>query len=135
MCSDHPSILTILAIPGLAGCSGISAEQPIRSDSHPLAEHQRAKLSPTVSVRDKRFEDSRCPKNTVGIWVGKFNYHFALSSKSGSERFAPGGGGERHASTTLPGVRFRVAFIGVRERPLAEHAVVLEVEVFQLARR
>lgn len=124
-----------LLLTSLAGCSGIGAEQPIRSANYPLAEHQAAKLSPTVSVRYDRFEDSRCPKGSVCIWAGKLNHHFTLSSKSGSERFALEGEGEQHISTTLPGVRFGMSFANVRERPLAEHAVVLEVVVLQVDRR
>ncbi|MBC7452948.1 MAG: hypothetical protein H7335_04440 [Massilia sp.] len=128
-------VVRTVLLTSLAGCSGISAELPIRSSNYPLAEHQGVKLSPTASVRYERFDDSRCPKDTACIWAGKLNYHFTLSGKAGSERFMLAGEGERHASTMLPGVRFGVSFAGVRERPTAEHAVVLEVDVLQVARR
>jgi hypothetical protein len=115
----------------LAGCAGTAIEQPLRSASYPLAEHQVATLSSTVSVRYDSFTDSRCPKNVMCIWAGKVSYHFTLTSKAGSESFALDYEGERFASKTLPGVGFGISFAGVRERPVAEHAVVLEVAVNQ----
>ena len=116
-------------VAGLAGCASPGAEPSASRGSYLLAEHQVARLSRTVSVRYERFEDSRCPKNAACIWAGKLSYHFMLLSQSGSERFALGGEGAQHASTTLPGVRFGILLVGVRERPLAEHAVVLDVDV------
>ena len=119
-------------VTSLAGCASVGAGHSVSRGSHRLAEHQVAKLSRTVSVRYDRFEDSRCPKDSACIWAGKLSYHFTLLSQSGSERFALGGEGEQHASTTLPGIYFGISLAGVRERPLAEQAVVLEVDVFQL---
>ena len=116
-------------VAGLAGCASSGAEPPVRRGNYLLAEHQVARLSRTMSVRYERFEDSRCPKDAACIWAGKLSYHFTLLSQSGSERFALGGDGVQHASTTLPGVRFGISLVGVHERPLAEHAVVLDVDV------
>jgi hypothetical protein len=113
----------------LVGCAGTVVDQPLRSGSYPLAEHQSVALSRFVTVRYDSFTDSRCPKGAMCIWAGKVTYHFTLISKDGSEAFALDYEGEQHASTTLPGVTFGISFAGVRERPLAEHAVVLEVVV------
>lgn len=118
----------------LAGCTGTVIEQPLRGGSYPLAEHQVAALTNTVSVRYDRFADSRCPKDAMCIWAGKVSYHFTLTSKAGSESFALDYEGEQFAANTLPGVLFGISFAGVRERPVAEHAVVLEVAVTPTAR-
>jgi hypothetical protein len=110
----------------LAGCAGVIADQPLRSGSFPLAEKQSVALGGSASVRYNRFEDSRCPKNALCIWAGKVSYHFTLTSKNGSESFALDYEGHQYASTSLPGARFGISFAGVRDRPIAEHAVVLE---------
>ena len=113
----------------LAGCAGIATDMPLQSGSHPLAEHQAVALTPTVSVRYDSFTDSRCPKGAMCIWAGKVSYNFTLTSQAGSESFALDYEGDRFASKTLPGVNFGISFAGVRERPIAQHAVVLEVAV------
>ena len=113
----------------LAGCAGISSAMVLQSGSHPLAEHQALALTPTVSVRYDSFSDSRCPQGAMCIWAGKVSYHFTLASPAGNERFALDYEGARYASTTLPGITFDISFAGVRARPIAEHAVVLEVAV------
>ena len=113
----------------LAGCAGTVVDQPLHSGSYPLAEHQSVALTRSVSVRYDSFTDSRCPQGAMCIWAGKVTYHFTVTSKAGSESFALDYEGEQYASTTLPGVTFGISFAGVRERPLAEHAVVLEVVV------
>ena len=119
----------------LAGCAGIATEMPVQSGSHPLAEQQSAALTPTVSVRYDRFSDSRCPQAAMCIWAGKVSYHFTLASQAGIESFALDYAGAHYAAKTLPGVTFGIAFAGVRERPIAEHAVVLEVAAAPLAGR
>ena len=113
----------------LAGCAGIATEMPLQSGSHPLAEHQSVALTSSVSVRYDSFTDSRCPKGAMCIWAGKVSYNFTLASPAGKESFALDYEGAHFASKTLPGVNFGISFAGVRERPLAEHAVVLEVAV------
>jgi hypothetical protein len=113
----------------LAGCAGTIVDEPLRSGSFPLAEHQSVALTRFVTVRYDSFTDSRCPPGAMCIWAGKVTYHFTLISKAGSEPFALDYEGEQYASKTLPGVTFGISFAGVRERPLAEHAVVLEVAV------
>jgi hypothetical protein len=113
----------------LAGCAGIPTETPLRPGSHVLAEHQAVALTPAVSVRYDSFTDSRCPKGAMCIWAGKVSYNFTLASQAGNESFALDYEGAKHASKTLPGVSFGISFAGVRERPIAEHAVVLEVAV------
>jgi hypothetical protein len=120
-------VLSASILYSLAGCAGIATEQPLRSGSHPLAEHQSLALTRTVAVRYDSFTDSRCPKGAMCIWAGKVSYHFTLTSKAGSESFALDYEGEQVASKTLPGVSFGISFAGVRERLVAEHAVVLEV--------
>lgn len=127
-------VLSASILYSLAGCAGIATEQPLRSGSYPMAEHQSVALSSTVSVRYDSFTDSRCPKGAMCIWAGKVSYHFTLTSKAGNEAFALDYEGQRYAATTLPGVSFGISFAGVRERPLAEHAVVLEVMVGEGAR-
>jgi hypothetical protein len=122
-------LLCALILYSLAGCAGPDLEQPLRSGRNPLAEHQSIALTRSVSVRYDRFVDSRCPKNVMCIWAGKVSYHFTLTSKSGSESFALDYEGEQFASNTLQGVSFGISFAGVRDRPIAEHAVVLEVVV------
>ena len=119
----------------LAGCAGIATEMPAQSGSHPLAEHQSAALTPTVSVHYDRFSDSRCPQGAMCIWAGKVSYHFTLASQAGMESFALDYEGAHYAAKTLPGVTFGISFAGVRERPIAEHAVVLEVTAAPLAGR
>ena len=111
----------------LAGCAGIATEMPLQSGSHPLAEHQSVALTSSVSVRYDSFTDSRCPKGAMCIWAGKVSYHFTVTSPAGKERFALDDEGEQYAAKTLPGVHFGISFAGVRKRPIAEHAVVLEV--------
>jgi hypothetical protein len=113
----------------LAGCAGTAVDQPLRSGSYPLAEHQSVALTRSVSVRYDSFTDSRCPKGAMCIWAGKVSYHFTVTSKAGAETFALDYEGEQFASRTLPGVTFGISFAGVHERPIAEHAVVLEVRV------
>jgi hypothetical protein len=120
-------VLCALIAYSLAGCAGIATETPLRSGSHPLAEHQSVALSPTVRVRYDSFADSRCPKAAMCIWAGKVSYNFTLTSGAGNESFALDYEGAQYASKTLPGVSFGISFAGVRERPIAEHAVVLEV--------
>ena len=122
-------VVCALILYSLAGCAGTAIEQPLRSGSYPLAEHQSVALTGAVSIRYDSFTDSRCPKGAMCIWAGKVSYHFTLTSKAGSETFALDYEGEQFASKTLPGVSFGISFAGVRERPLAEHAVVLEVAV------
>ena len=113
----------------LAGCAGMAPEEPLRSASYPLAEHQAVALSRSVSVRYDGFVDSRCPKTALCIWAGKVSYHFIVTSRAGSESFDLDYEGERFDSTTLPGVSFGISFAGVRERPIDQHAVVLDVVV------
>jgi hypothetical protein len=113
----------------LAGCAGTVVDQPLRSGSYRLAEHQSVTVGGSACVRYDSFTDSRCPKGAMCIWAGKVTYHFTLISKAGSEPFALDYEGEQYASKTVPGVTFGISFAGVRERPLAEHAVVLEVAV------
>lgn len=113
----------------LAGCAGMAPQQALRSASYRLAEHQSIALNRTVSIRYDSFADSRCPKTARCIWAGKVSYHFTLSSKAGSESFALDYEGERFVSRTLPGVSFGISFAGVRERPVGEHAVVVDVAV------
>jgi hypothetical protein len=115
----------------LAGCAGTPLEQPLRGGSFPLAEHQSVALSPTASVRYDSFTDSRCPPGAMCIWAGKVSYNFTLTSQAGAEKFALDYEGAEYASTTLPGVGFGISFAGVKNRPIAEHAVVLEVAVKQ----
>jgi hypothetical protein len=128
-------VLCALIAYSLAGCAGIATEQPLQTGSHPLAEHQSVALSPTVSVRYDSFTDSRCPKGAMCIWAGKVSYNFTLASPAGTESFALDYEGAQYASKTLPGVSFGISFAGVRERPLTEHAVVLEVAVRPVAAR
>lgn len=111
----------------LAGCAGIAPKMMLLSGSHPLAEHQSVNLTLSVAVRYDRLIDSRCPTGAMCIWDGKVSYHFTLTSAAGKERFALDYEGEQYAAKTLPGVNFGISFAGVRERPIAEHAVVLEV--------
>jgi hypothetical protein len=111
----------------LAGCAAVPVEQALHSGSHPLAEHQAAALSSSVSVRYDSFNDSRCPPGKQCIWAGKVSYHFTLTSKAGSESFALDDEAGRFDSKILPGVYFGISFAGVRDRPVEQHAVVLEV--------
>lgn len=111
----------------LAGCAGIAPEQPLRSGSHPMEQNQVVALTPSVSVRYDRFSDSRCPKGAMCIWAGKVSYEFTLSTRAGSEHFALDYEGDRFDSKLLPGVHFGISFAGVKERPIEQHAVVLEV--------
>jgi hypothetical protein len=120
-------VLCTAAAYNLAGCAGMIADEPLRSASYRLVEHETVALNRGVSVRYDRFEDSRCPKGAMCIWAGKVSYHFTVTGKAGSEGFALDYEGDRHASTTLPGVTFGISFAGVRERPLEQHAVVLEL--------
>ena len=121
-------LLSVGCALSLAGCAEtISA--PLHGGSYVLAEHQQATLGGGVSVLYDRFEDSRCPKNVYCIQAGKVSYHFVLSSPAGNENIALDNEGQRVASRTRPGVTFGISFAGVRERPIAEHAVVLEVMV------
>lgn len=113
----------------LVGCAGTPVTAPVAGGSYPLAEHQSVALSPTVSVRYDSFSDSRCPPGAMCIWAGKVSYNFTLTSPAGAEKFALDYEGARHDSTTLPGISFGISFAGVRNRPAAEHAVVLEVAV------
>ena len=113
----------------LAGCAGTATEMPLRSGSYPLAEHQSVALTASASVRYDRFSDSRCPKGAMCIWAGKVSYHFILSSRAGIESFALDYAGDTFAAKTLPGVTFGISFAAVHARPVAEHAVVLEVAV------
>jgi hypothetical protein len=122
-------VLCALIAYNLAGCAGIATEMPLRPGSHPLAEHQSVALTPSVSVRYDSFADSRCPTGAMCIWAGKVSYNFTVASPAGEESFALDYEGAEYASKTLPGVRFGISFAGVRERPIAEHAVVLEVAV------
>jgi hypothetical protein len=122
-------VLCALIAYSLAGCAGIATEMPLQSGSHVLAEHQLVALTPTVSVRYDSFTDSRCPKGAMCIWAGKVSYNFTLASAAGNESFALDYEGAQYASKTLPGVSFGISFAKVRERPSAEHAVVLEVAV------
>ena len=115
----------------LAGCAGTALDQPVRSGSYPLVEHQSVALSSTVTVRYDKFVDSRCPKGAMCIWAGKVSYHFTLASKAGKEQFALDYEGQQYASAALPGVSFGISFAGVKDRPIAEHAVVLDVTVKQ----
>jgi hypothetical protein len=119
----------------LAGCAGIATEMPLQSGGHPLAEHRSVALSPTVRVRYDSFTDSRCPKGAMCIWAGKVSYNFTLTSPAGNESFALDYEGAQYPSKTLPGVAFGISFTKVRERPVAEHAVVLEVTVQPAAAR
>jgi hypothetical protein len=113
----------------LAGCAGKAPAEPLRSGSYALAEHQAVALNGAVSIRYDSFVYSRCPKTALCIWAGKVSYHFTLSSPAGKESFALDYEGDRFVSTTLPGASFGISFAGVRERPIGEHAVVLEVAV------
>lgn len=122
-------ILCAFMFYSLAGCAGIIADHAPRGGSYPLEEHQAAALSKTVSVRYDKFVDSRCPQGALCIWAGKVSYHFTVTSLAGSETFALDYEGHQHAATTLTGVSFGISFAGVRERPAAAHAVVLEVAV------
>jgi hypothetical protein len=113
----------------LAGCAGPALDQPPRGGSFALAEHHSVALSPAVSVRYDSFTDSRCPPGAMCIWAGKVSYNFTLTSKAGTEKFALDYEGDQYASKTVPGLSFGISFAGVKDRPLAEHAVVLEVAV------
>lgn len=127
-------LLCATVLYSLAGCAGTTLDQPLRGGSFPLALHQTVALSPTVSVRYDSFTDSRCPPGAMCIWAGKVSYNFTLASKASTEKFALDYEGDEAVSTTLPGVRFGISFAGVKNRPLAEHAVVLEVALGQDAR-
>jgi hypothetical protein len=111
----------------LAGCAGIAPEAPLRSGSHAMIEHQVVELTPSITVRYDAFSDSRCPKGAMCIWAGKVSYAFTLTSGAGSEHFALDYEGDRFDSKLLPGVHFGISFAGVRDRPIEQHAVVLEV--------
>ena len=113
----------------LAGCAGIRARTAAAQRQLSARRTSVVALTGTVSIRYDSFTDSRCPKGAMCIWAGKVSYHFTLTSKAGSETFALDYEGDQFASKTLPGVSFGISFAGVRERPLAEHAVVLEVAV------
>ncbi|MES2756457.1 MAG: hypothetical protein V4693_03710 [Pseudomonadota bacterium] len=113
----------------LAGCAGTPLEQPLRAGSFPLVPQQAVALSASVSVRYDGFTDSRCPPGALCIWAGKVSYNFVLTSKAGAEKFALDYEGDRFDSKLLPEVSFGISFAGVKDRPLDEHAVVLEVAV------
>ncbi|WP_426173425.1 hypothetical protein [Massilia sp. TWR1-2-2] len=122
-------LLCVSVLYSLAGCAGTPLDQPLRGGSFPLAERQAVTLAPGVAVRYDSFADSRCPTGAMCIWAGKVSYNFTLTSKAGAEKFALDYEGEQYVSTTLPDLRFGISFAGVKQRPLAEHAVVLEVAI------
>ncbi len=113
----------------LAGCAGLPVNAPLHSGSYPLKPTESVAIGGGATVRYDSFTDSRCPKGAMCIWAGKVSYNFTVTSGAGKESFALDYEGARHASTTLPGVSFGISFAKVRERPIAEHAVVLEVAV------
>jgi hypothetical protein len=122
-------LLCATVLYSLAGCAGPALDQPLRGGSFPLAEHEVVALAPGVSVRYDSFTDSRCPPGAMCIWAGKVSYNFTLTSKAGAEKFALDYEGDQFVSQTVPGVRFGISFAGVKDRPLTQHAVVLEVVV------
>ncbi len=122
-------ILGAATVYNLGGCAGMAPQAPLRSGSYALAEHQAVALNRAVSIRYDSFVDSRCPKTALCIWAGKVSYHFTIASNAGSESFALDYEGDRFVSTSLPGVSFGISFAGVRERPIGEHAVVVDVAV------
>ncbi|MFL6710991.1 MAG: hypothetical protein ACJ8HI_22545 [Massilia sp.] len=119
-------LTTTFALLTLAGCAGTPAGPALKSGSYPLKPLQTVEIGGGATVRYDAFSDSRCPKGAQCIWAGKVTYSFTLMSGTANEAFALDYEGQTVAAKSLP-VRFGISFAGVKDVPVEQHAVVLEV--------
>lgn len=132
------TVLVLLCCgPMLGGCGVDShaASAPVTSSRYTLTAGQSVAITPTLTLKLDRINDSRCKQGAVCVWEGFISYTFTLSKKSESSTVVLSEAMPNSAPTAERyGLRLTLAGLEpatppALDAPVPDYRVTLQVDV------